>query len=254
MQCWCLVCKISPLPVAAGTDKIVKGGNALRLVVAVDGPAGSGKSSVCRRAALDLGIQYIDSGAIYRAITLYFLEKYGDSHREYDPGADIQNVEIKQIYRPDGSVSTILNGRDVSLEIRDESISKNIGFFSDNRGVREYVNKLLREWAGEHSIIMDGRDIGTVVFPDAEVKIYLDATVDERTARRVKEYRDQGKNVDENSIRNQIIQRDFNDSSREFGALKRADDAVFLDTSLMNFDEVVEKLKELINSKDIHKK
>ena len=226
----------------------------MRLVAAVDGPAGSGKSSVCRKTALDLGMQYIDSGAIYRAITLYFLEKYGDANRDYDPASDIAGVEITQVFSPDGSVRTILNGRDVSLEIRDERISKSIGFFSDNRGVREYVNVLLRKWAGENSIIMDGRDIGTVVFPDAAVKVYLDASVDERTARRIKEYRDLGKNVDENSIRNQIIQRDFNDSSREFGALKRADDAVFLDTSSMSFNEVVEKLKEIINCQDIHKK
>lgn len=226
----------------------------MRLVAAVDGPAGSGKSSVCRKTALDLGMQYIDSGAIYRAITLYFLEKHGDSHREYDPAADLVNVVITQVFRQDGSVSTTLNGRDVSVDIRDERISRSIGFFSDNRGVRDYVNVLLRKWAGENSIIMDGRDIGTVVFPDAAVKVYLDASVDERTARRVKEYMEQGKNVDENSIRNQIIQRDFNDSSREFGALKRADDAVFLDTSLMSFNEVVEKLKQIINSRDIHKK
>lgn len=226
----------------------------MRLVVAVDGPAGSGKSSVCRKTALDLGMQYIDSGAIYRSITLYFLGKYGSSYREHDPVPDLAGVSIKQDFRPDGSVSTILNGKDVSRDIRDEMISKSIGYFSDNRGVREYVNVLLRKWAGEHSIIMDGRDIGTVVFPDAAVKVYLDASVDERTARRVKEYREQGKKVDENSIRNQIIQRDSNDSSREFGALKRADDAVFLDTSSMSFNEVVEKLKEIIKSKDIHKK
>lgn len=226
----------------------------MRLVAAVDGPAGSGKSSVCRKTAIDLGMQYIDSGAIYRAITLYFIEKYGDSHRDYDPAADLAHVVITQVFRPDGSVSTTLNGRDVSRDIRDERISRSIGFFSDNRGVRDYVNLLLRKWAGENSIIIDGRDIGTVVFPDAAVKVYLDASVDERTSRRVKEYREQGKNVDENSIRNQIIQRDFNDSSREFGALKRADDAVFLDTSSMSFNEVVEMLKQIINSQDIHKK
>ena len=226
----------------------------MRLVAAVDGPAGSGKSSVCRRAALDLGMQYIDSGAIYRAITLYFLEKYGDSYTRLDPADELDVIDIRQDFRPDGSVSTMLNGRDVSTDIRDERISKRIGFFSDNRGIREYVNLLLRKWAGESSIIMDGRDIGTVVFPDAAVKIYLDASVDQRTERRIKEYREQGKNVDENSIRNQIIQRDFNDSNREFGALKRADDAVFLDTSSMSFSEVVEKLKQIIDSQVIHKK
>lgn len=222
----------------------------MRIVVAVDGPAGSGKSSVCRKAAIDLGMKYIDSGAIYRAVTLYFLEKYGESFTGIDPVPDMADISIVQEFRSDGLVTTLLNGRDVSADIRDERIGKSIGYFSDNRGVRDFVNNLLRIWAGESSIIMDGRDIGTVVFPDATVKVYLDASVDERTSRRVKEYRDQGKNVDENSIRNQIIQRDFNDKNREYGALKKADDAVFIDTSLMNFDEVVDRLKAIIiNSK-----
>lgn len=221
----------------------------MRIIAAVDGPAGSGKSSVCRKTAIDLGMKYIDSGAIYRAVTLYFLEKYGDSYYGIDPVPDLADVAVVQDFRADGSVKTLLNGRDVSAEIRDERISKSIGYFSDNRGVREYVNRLLRLWSGESSIIMDGRDIGTVVFPDASVKIYLDASVDERTSRRVKEYREQGKNVDENAIRNQIIQRDLNDSSREFGALKQADDACYLDTSSMNFNEVVEKLKAIITGK-----
>ena len=221
----------------------------MKKVVAVDGPAGSGKSSVCRRAAIELGMKYIDSGAIYRAVTLYFLEKYGDSFKEADPVNELSDISIAQEFRADGSVSTMLNGRDVSADIRDERISRSIGFFSDNRGVREFVNRLLREWAGENSLIMDGRDIGTVVFPDALVKIYLDASVGERTVRRVKEYREQGKNVDENAVRNQIIQRDSDDHGREFGALRRAGDAVFLDTSTMSFNEVVERLKEIITGK-----
>lgn len=227
----------------------------MRIVVAVDGPAGSGKSSVCRKVALNMGVQYIDSGAIYRAITWFFLDRYGESFRGIDPLPDLENMMIAQEFRKDGSVFTMLNGRDISSDIRDERISRSIGYFSDNRGIRDFVNTMLRSWSGKKSIIMDGRDIGTIVFPDASVKIYLDASVDERTARRVKEYRDQGKNVDENSIRNQIIQRDFEDSRREFGALKRADDAVFLDTSSMSFSEVVEKLEEIIKNevKDIQK-
>jgi len=138
---------------------------------------------------------------------------------------------------------------DVSILIREESVARNISSFSDNQKIRDFVNSLLRRWAGEKSIIMDGRDIGSVVFPDADIKIYLDASVDVRTSRRVKEYSDLGKNVDENSIRNQIIQRDFNDKNREFAPLKIADDALYIDTSDMTFDEVVDKLKGLINRK-----
>lgn len=219
------------------------------IIVAVDGPAGSGKSSVCRNAALDLGIQYIDSGAIYRAITWYFMDKYGDNLTVNDPVGELSSVKIEQIFEPDGGVRTLLNGEDISSAIREERVAGNISIFSDNKDVRDYVSALLRKWAGENSIVMDGRDIGTVVFPDADLKIYLDASVDIRTYRRVKEYNDSGKNVDENSIRNQIIQRDFKDENREFGPLKKAEDSVYLDTSGMDFNDVIEKLKELIKSK-----
>ncbi len=219
------------------------------IIVAVDGPAGSGKSSVCRNAALDLGIQYIDSGAIYRAITWYFMDKYGDNLIVKDPVDELSGVKIEQIFEPDGSVRTLLNGDDISSAIREEKVAGNISIFSDNKDVRDYVSALLRKWAGENSIVMDGRDIGTVVFPDADLKVYLDASVDIRTYRRVKEYNESGKNVDENSIRNQIIQRDFKDENRDFGPLKKAEDSVYLDTSDMDFNDVIEKLKELIKSK-----
>jgi cytidylate kinase len=107
---------------------------------------------------------------------------------------------------------------------------------------------MLRKWAGESSIIMDGRDIGTVVFPDADLKIFLDASVDVRTKRRLKEYAELGKNVDENLLRNQIINRDFKDENREFGPLKKNNDSVYLDTSNMSFNDVVVKIIELIKS------
>ncbi len=220
--------------------------NNRKIIVAVDGPAGSGKSSVCRRAAIDLGVKYIDSGAIYRAITWYFMDKYGDDLSVNNPVEELENVEIRQLFESDGKVRTILNGQDVSMIIREESVAEKISHFSNNEEVRGFVSTLLRKWAGENSIIMDGRDIATVVFPDADLKIYLDASVDVRTARRVKEYTDSGKNVDENFIRNQIIQRDYKDEHREFGPLKKAADSVSLDTSNMSFTEVIEKLKDLI--------
>lgn len=220
-----------------------------RITVAVDGPAGSGKSSVCRKAAIDLGLQYIDSGAIYRAITWFFMKNYPDFKELAEPVEKLSDVKIIQEFGPDGNARTYVNGEDVSLLIREESVARNISSFSDNKKIREFVNSLLRKWAGAKSIIMDGRDIGTVVFPDADIKIYLDASVDVRTARRVKEYSDLGKNVDENSIRNQIIQRDFNDRNREFAPLKAADDALYIDTSEMSFNEVVDKLKGLIKRK-----
>lgn len=219
-----------------------------RIIVAVDGPAGSGKSTVCRQVALQSGLQYIDSGAIYRAITWYFLDKYGDALSVKDPVKELADLCIRQVFEQDGKVKTYLNNKDISMVIREEKVAEKISFFSDNHKIRDYVNRILRNWAGENSIIMDGRDIGTVVFPDAVLKIYLDASVDVRTLRRVKEYSELGKKVDENSIRNQIIQRDFKDKNREFGPLKKAADAVYLDTSDMTFNDVIEKLKESIKS------
>ena len=222
--------------------------NIRKIIVAVDGPAGSGKSSVCIKAALAMGVKYIDSGAIYRAITWYFMDKYGDKLSVNNPVDELSCVNIEQLFESDGNVRTLLNGKDISKVIREEKVAENISHFSNNKDIRDYVSSLLRKWAGQNSIIMDGRDIGTVVFPDADLKIYLDASVDVRTERRVKEYTDLGKNVDENSIRNQIIQRDFKDENREFGPLKQAKDSVYLDTSNMTFNDVIEKLKDLIKS------
>ena len=219
-----------------------------RYVVAVDGPAGSGKSSVCRRVAIEVSAKYIDSGAVYRAITKYFIDKYGDDLSTVDIIEQLNNINIEQIFEQNGDIRTLLNGKDVSKTIREERVAEKITFFSDNREIREYVNSLLRIWAGENSIIMDGRDIGSVVFPNADLKVYLDASVDERAKRRVKEYTELGKNVDENLIKNQIIKRDFSDENREFGPLKKCDDSVYLDTSNMSFNDVVGKIIELIKS------
>lgn len=219
-----------------------------KIIVAVDGPAGSGKSSVCRKAALEVGVKYIDSGAIYRAITWYFMDKFGEQLSVNNPIEELSSVNIEQFFESTGEVKTLLDGKDISQLIREEKVAENISIFANNHDIRNYVSSLLRKWAGENSIIMDGRDIGTVVFPDADLKIYLDASVNVRTERRVKEYTDLGKNVDEISIRNQIIQRDFKDENREFGPLKKAPDSVYIDTSDMTYNDVIEKLKELIKS------
>jgi CMP/dCMP kinase len=217
-----------------------------KIVVAVDGPAGSGKSSVSRRVAAELGLKYIDSGAIYRSITWYVLRRDGSVTADFVFTGDIAGMNISQEFMPDGTSRTSVNGADVTLLIRDEEIARNIGIISDNRDVRNFVNGLLRSWTLADSIIMDGRDIGSVVFPDADLKIYLDASVDTRAERRIKEYRDLGKNVDENLIKKQIIQRDEQDMKRPFGTLICASDAVHIDTSHMTMDRVVDRIKELI--------
>ena len=220
--------------------------NKNRYVVAVDGPAGSGKSSVCKRLAFEMGAKYIDSGAIYRAITWYFIDKYGDDLPEIDFSAQLNNINIVQIFEKNGDVKTFLNDKDVSKVIREERIAGKISLFADNKKIRDYVTSLLRKWAWENFIIMDGRDIGSVVFPDADLKVFLDASVDVRAERRVKEYTELGKNVDENLIKNQIIKRGYRDENREFGPLKKCGDSVYLDTSNMAFNDVIVKMMELI--------
>jgi len=215
------------------------------IVVAVDGPAGSGKSSISKRVAADLGLTYIDSGALYRSITWYVLRRDSSVAPGFAFGGG-KGLSITQEFLPNGSSRTCVNGEDVSTRIRDEEITRNIGVISDDRGVRDYVTGLLRSWTSTKSIIMDGRDIGTVVFPAADIKIYLDASVDVRAERRINEYRELGKNVDENSIKKQIILRDEQDTKRPFGALKRAEDAVYIDTSNMSMAQVIDRVKELV--------
>jgi cytidylate kinase len=222
-----------------------------KIIVAVDGPAGSGKSSISKEVAGKAGLTYIDSGAIYRSITWYFLQKCGPVNREMD-FKNMLTFEVAQDFTPDGASRTYVDGRDVSALIRSEEIAANIGIISDDIDIRNFVNKLLRKFSESRSIIMDGRDIGTVVFPDADLKIFLDASVEIRARRRMMEYQEMGKNVDENRIKNQIILRDEQDKKRPFGALIRARDAVYLDTSGMNKEMVVEKVLCLVS--DVQKK
>ncbi len=217
------------------------------IIVAVDGPAGSGKSSVAREVALRAGLKYVDSGALYRAVTLHTMRTRGKVVEGLDFSSIIDEITLQQRYNDDGTCTTFLNGDDVSEDIRTEQIAANIGIVSDQRVVRDFINNYIRSWAADNSIIIDGRDIGTVVFPDATLKVYLDASVDERTRRRSLEYAEKGKDVDVNSIKSQIILRDTQDEDRQFGALKKANDAHYLDTSNHSREEVVTILCDMIN-------
>jgi CMP/dCMP kinase len=219
-----------------------------RIIIAVDGPAGSGKSSISKEAAKQLGLKYIDSGAVYRSITWYLLQKYNTKLTPKEYINDLDGITINQKFNFDGSCSTFLNRLDISEDIRDIKIADNIGVVSDNIQIRNYVNNLLREWAVKYSIIMDGRDISTVVFPDADIKIYLDASVDVRAHRRALEYQEKGKYVDIKDIKKQIALRDKQDTSRPFGRLIKAPDSVYIDTSEMTKSEVIQRVIDLINN------
>lgn len=217
-------------------------------VIAVDGPAGSGKSTVCRKVAASRGISYVDSGALYRAVTLYVLERYG-SVEAADFSALKDDITLEQKFNPDFTTTTYINKRDVSKEIRSEDVVSHINGVSSRKEVRGLVTSQLRLWSSSKSIIMDGRDIGSVVFPQADIKIYLDASADVRAQRRYDEYTEAGKNVDLKSIKNQIIHRDNQDKLREHGALVECEDAVRIDTSDMNIDEVVRRINEITDQK-----
>ena len=219
-----------------------------KIIIAVDGPAGSGKSSISKEVAKEMGLKYIDSGAVYRAITWYLLQKYNSIQNEQNLSDNLSDISISQIFNTDGSCSTFLNGQDISSDIRSEIIARNIGFVSDDVGIREFVNDILREWADLSSVIMDGRDIGTIVFPNANIKIYLDASVDIRAVRRFEEYKETGKNVDIKEIKKQIALRDKQDMSRPFGRLEKTDDAIYIDTTEMKRNKVIQKVISIIKN------
>jgi CMP/dCMP kinase len=219
-----------------------------QIIVAIDGPAGSGKSSISKEVAKKLNLKYIDSGAVYRSITWFLMQKYGTHLQAEEYENDLKNIKIYQQFNKDGTCSTSINDRDISEEIRDTAIADNIGVVSDNIAIRNYVNTILREWALENAVIMDGRDIGTVVFPLADLKIYLDASVDVRAHRRVNEYEEKGKNVDIKRIADQIALRDEQDKSRPYGRLVKANDAVYLDSTNMTKSDVIKRVIQLISS------
>jgi len=216
-----------------------------RIIIAIDGPAGSGKSTVSSKAALSLKIKYIDSGALYRAITWFVLSKYNKIPPDLNYVQELKNLKIRQIFNKDGLTETFVNEQNVSTLIRDESIAQNIKRVCDDIEVRNFVNYLLKSLAQQESIIMDGRDIGSVVFPKADLKIYLDASVEQRAWRRVKDYQEMGKKVDQALIKEQIITRDNQDKSRSYGALRQCEDSFYLDTSNLNIDQVVRKIVDL---------
>ena len=202
--------------------------------IAVDGPAGAGKSSIAKIVAHKLGLEYIDSGAIYRALA----KKILDSNIKIEDYASIKNaLENVSIELVDGNV--FIDGVDFMPFIRSSEVTAVVSPFSAQVEVREKVNSFLNSYSKDKSVIMDGRDIGSVVFPNAEYKFYLDASVEERARRRLAEIK-YSSSLEE--IKDAISKRDYNDEHREVGALKRVEDAIYIDTTEMSMDEVVNKI------------
>jgi cytidylate kinase len=209
--------------------------------IAIDGPAGAGKSTIAKQIAKQLGFIYVDTGAMYRAMALYFLRHQIAATDSSSIENSCRNIDITIEYKNDEQI-VVLNGENVNGLIRTEEVGKMASAVSVNKSVRLKLVELQQSLARKENVVMDGRDIGTYVLPDADLKIYLTAGSKERARRRWNELKEKGIVSNINEIENDIIERDHRDMTREFAPLKQAVDAVYLDSSDLTIDEVVEKI------------
>ena len=217
--------------------------------IAIDGPSGAGKSTLARSAAAELGYLYVDTGAIYRTIGYYAHANHIDPKDEQAVASALPQVRVELTYGDDGLQHMLLNGQDVTKEIRLPEISLCASAVSTYPGVRAFLLEMQRELARTHNVIMDGRDIGTVVLPDADVKIFLTASPEARARRRMLELEQRGTPEPYEKILKEIEQRDWDDSHRATAPLRQAEDAVLLDTTELNFEESREALLKLIRER-----
>lgn len=220
------------------------------MIVVIDGPAGSGKSSTAKAVAAKLQIQFLDSGALYRVATLVYLNCQKDYQKFFE---QLEESEISFHFKKK-KFHAFLDGRDVSDQIRSMEVSENVSEVASNSDVRAFVNQLMREVVKQDVYIADGRDLGTAVFPDADLKFYMVADLETRAKRRFEEVKSSGKDVTLEEVRQNIAARDEKDSNRSSDPLKKADDAILVDTSEMTFEEQVAfistKIKEVIASQN----
>ena len=217
--------------------------------IAIDGPAGAGKSTIARRIAKELGYQYVDTGAIYRTVA-YFMDLWGVSPKDVDGVSRyIDELTVDIEYDETGKQHMIMNGQDVTDEIRTQDISQKASLVSAHKVVRDVLLDMQRDVAKKHNVIMDGRDIGTVVLPQATVKIFLTATAEVRAMRRTDELIAKGQKANYNQILKEIQQRDYQDTHREVAPLKLARDSIKVDTSEMDIDQVIAEIKAIVGKK-----
>lgn len=215
--------------------------------VAIDGPAGAGKSTIAKLISREMGYIYVDTGAMYRAMAVYFSKNKVNPEDESAINEAVKNVDIKIEYQ-NGEQQVILNGENVTGLLRTEETGNMASKTSKYKEVRSKLVELQRELAKTTDVVMDGRDIGTTVLPDAFVKIYLTASSDARAKRRYDELVAKGEQSDLSAIKEDIEKRDYQDMHREISPLKQADDAVLLDTSDMNIEQVVAAMRDIIDN------
>ena len=219
------------------------------ITIAIDGPAGAGKSTIARALAKELGYYYVDTGAIYRTVA-YFLDLLGISPKDVD-GVEryLDELTVEIEYDEEGKQHMIMNGMDVSDDIRTQDISQKASLVSAHGIVRDMLLDMQRDVAKKHNVIMDGRDIGTVVLPKATVKIFLTASAEVRAQRRLDEMLAKGQKGNFQQVLADIQKRDYQDSHRPIAPLKQAKDAVLLDTSELDIDGVIAAMKKIVGEK-----
>lgn len=214
------------------------------MIVVIDGPAGSGKSSTAKEVAQRCGLHYLDSGAFYRAVTLIYLNSQCQKELFFDA---LEHVDVKVSYT-NGVFLVFVDGTNVTRTIREQFVSEKVSEVAAMPEAREFVNKLLREFVRSGDFIADGRDLGTVVFPDADIKFFLIADIHKRAERRLLEMQQSGLNASLTDIIENLKSRDYLDSTREVAPLRKASDAIEIDTSSLSFDEQVQRIVDRIRN------
>jgi cytidylate kinase len=215
------------------------------MIIAIDGPAGAGKSTVAKILAKKLGFLYIDTGAMYRALTLKVLENNLPINDLPGIIRLADGIKIGLRNNPDGPLTVILDGKDVSSAIREPRITQFVSDIAKIKEVRQVLVKMQRELGQKGDCVLDGRDIGTVVFPQAQKKFFIDASAPERVSRRFKELQGLGRKVGEDEVAKDLANRDKIDSTREASPLRQAPDSIYIDTTNLSIDQVVEKMFNL---------
>ncbi|HAR6146780.1 TPA: (d)CMP kinase [Staphylococcus pseudintermedius] len=213
--------------------------------IALDGPAAAGKSTIAKRVAAQLGMIYVDTGAMYRAITYYYLN---NKERFTDFTSLISEIDLRLGYDAEKGQRVFLNDNDVTDFLRENDVTQNVSYVSSIKEVRQFLVQVQQKLAADKGIVMDGRDIGTTVLPDAEVKVYMIASVEERAERRYKDNQERGIESSIEQLKKDIAERDAYDMNREISPLKKAEDAIEIDTIGLSIEQVTDKILSLVNA------